>query len=64
MMIEIDDIRFAHQSDTVLDGITLDIEKGMLTSIIGPNGVGKSTLLYCMNRLIEPQRGTVLIGGR
>ena len=64
MMIDIEDIRFAYQSDTVLDGITLGIGKGMLTSIIGPNGVGKSTLLYRMNRLVEPQHGTVLVDGK
>ena len=64
MIIDIEDISFAYQSDAVLDDITLHIERGVLTSIIGPNGVGKSTLLYCMNRLIEPQSGTVLIDGK
>ncbi|WP_400202478.1 ATP-binding cassette domain-containing protein, partial [Candidatus Methanarcanum hacksteinii] len=44
-----------------LKGVTLDIRNPQLISIIGPNGVGKSTLIHCMNRILEPTRGTVFI---
>ena len=38
----------------VLNGINLEIAGQGLTAIIGPSGTGKSTLLRCINRLIEP----------
>ena len=41
----------------VLKGINLSIEGSGLTAIIGPSGTGKSTLLRCINRLIDPKIG-------
>ena len=41
----------------VLNGIDLEVAGQGLTAIIGPSGTGKSTLLRCINRLIEPTRG-------
>ena len=40
----------------VLNGIDLEVAGQGLTAIIGPSGTGKSTLLRCINRLIEPTR--------
>jgi phosphonate transport system ATP-binding protein len=48
----------------VLDGITLDFEAAGMTAIIGASGTGKSTLLRCVNRLVEPTAGEILFGGR
>jgi len=45
----------------VLKGIGLDITGDGLTAVIGPSGTGKSTLLRCVNRLIEPTRGRILL---
>lgn len=45
----------------VLKGINLDITGDGLTAVIGPSGTGKSTLLRCANRLIEPTRGRILL---
>lgn len=49
---------------TVLDDVSLDIEKGKITSLIGPNGAGKSTLLSIMSRLIPKDGGEVYIDGK
>ena len=43
----------------VLKGINLSIEGSGLTAIIGPSGTGKSTLLRCINRLIDPTQGAI-----
>lgn len=43
----------------VLKGINLSIEGSGLTAIIGPSGTGKSTLLRCINRLIDPTQGSI-----
>lgn len=48
----------------VLDGISLAFPATGLTAIIGASGTGKSTLLRCVNRLVEPTSGEILFGGR
>ncbi|MBV7483713.1 phosphonate ABC transporter ATP-binding protein [Bordetella sp. BOR01] len=45
----------------VLNGIDLHVEGQGLTAIIGPSGTGKSTLLRCVNRLIDPTRGEIVL---
>jgi D-methionine transport system ATP-binding protein len=46
----------------VLNDINLDIERGDIFGIVGFSGAGKSTLLRCLNRLEEPDSGTIRIG--
>ena len=43
----------------VLRGITLDVGSAGVTAIIGPSGTGKSTLIRCINRLVEPTSGQI-----
>ena len=47
----------------VLRGIDLAIGGRGMTAVIGPSGTGKSTLLRCINRLVEPTRGTITLEG-
>jgi len=47
----------------VLQDISLNVEPGTTTCIIGPSGSGKSTFLRCVNRLEEPTSGRIVIGG-
>lgn len=47
----------------VLAGINLDISNDGFTAIIGPSGTGKSTLLRCINRLVEPSSGRIVFEG-
>ena len=47
----------------VLNGITLDLDHGGITAIIGPSGTGKSTLIRCINRLVDPTSGEMLFDG-
>jgi len=58
------DIHLAFGRNRVLRGVDLDVKAGTAACIIGPSGSGKSTLLRAVNRLLEPDRGDVLIGGR
>jgi phosphonate transport system ATP-binding protein len=48
----------------VLRDISLDIEGRGITAIIGPSGTGKSTLIRCINRLINPTSGEILFEGK
>ncbi|WII07131.1 ABC transporter ATP-binding protein [Methanomassiliicoccales archaeon LGM-RCC1] len=63
MRLVIDGIEFGYSSLPVLKDITLDANGPQLLSIIGPNGVGKSTLIHCINRILSPNKGTVMIDG-
>lgn len=48
----------------VLKDISLSFEKSELVAIIGPSGTGKSTLIRCVNRLVEPSSGAILLDGK
>lgn len=63
MILDVDGIEFAYESTSVLDGVTLSVERGELLGVIGPNGSGKSTLLQCLNRLLEPDDGSIYVDG-
>ncbi|MDY4128351.1 ABC transporter ATP-binding protein [Peptostreptococcus porci] len=47
-----------------VDGISLEIENGKFTAIIGTSGSGKSTLLHCLAGLDKPTNGEVMLGGK
>lgn len=65
MDIEIEGLSYGYSPDIpVLHDIDLKISGPGLTCILGPNGVGKSTLVKCINRLITPDSGTITIDGR
>jgi phosphonate transport system ATP-binding protein len=48
----------------VLTDINLEVAPRGLTAVIGPSGTGKSTLIRCINRLVEPTQGEILFEGR
>jgi phosphonate transport system ATP-binding protein len=48
----------------VLRGIDLAVGTEGLTAIIGPSGTGKSTLIRCINRLVDPTSGEILFHGQ
>ncbi len=64
MRIDIENMNAGYGSNEILHDINLHLEGPGLTCIIGPNGVGKSTLIKCMNKLLTPNSGTVRINGR
>lgn len=47
----------------VLRGIDLTVKGEGVTAIIGPSGTGKSTLLRCINRLVQPTAGSIVLSG-
>jgi ABC-type multidrug transport system ATPase subunit len=48
----------------VLHDVSLVVPSGLVTALLAPSGAGKSTLLRCLNRLVAPDSGQVLLQGR
>ena len=63
MSLSVCDLTFAYKKTTVLDGVTFDAAPGELTAILGPNGVGKTTLFRCILGERKRYAGQVLLDG-
>ena len=65
MMIDVNNVSFSYgrKKSKVLDGFSMQLEKGAVYGLLGKNGTGKSTLLYLMAGLLRPQTGKVLYKG-
>ncbi|GAB7079978.1 metal ABC transporter ATP-binding protein [Megalodesulfovibrio paquesii] len=63
-VIDLNHVSFAYNGDTILDDVSLQIERGEFVVVLGPNGGGKTTLIKCLLGLLTPRRGTVKILGR
>ena len=61
--MQVKDLRFSYGEREVLKGISFETREGEFLSVLGPNGVGKSTLFRCMLGLAEPSGGSVLVNG-
>ncbi|KAA0957216.1 ATP-binding cassette domain-containing protein [Planococcus sp. ANT_H30] len=60
-MIQVRELTKLYGKKTVIENVTVDIQRGQITSFIGPNGAGKSTLLSMVSRLLDADTGEVLI---
>jgi ABC-type polar amino acid transport system ATPase subunit len=56
------DIVKYHAAARILDGASIEVERGQVAALVGPSGSGKSTLLRCINGLEEFQEGEVAVG--
>ncbi|MBR6038532.1 MAG: ATP-binding cassette domain-containing protein [Candidatus Methanomethylophilaceae archaeon] len=58
--LEVEGLGFGYSAASkVLEGISLKVSGPQLVSIIGPNGVGKSTLIYCLNKILSPSSSSI-----
>ena len=63
-ILSVRDLCAGYRNSRILDGISLDIQRGKIYSVIGPNGCGKTTLIRAMSRNLRPQSGQVLLDGK
>jgi ABC-type transport system involved in cytochrome bd biosynthesis fused ATPase/permease subunit len=58
------DFTYPARHNLVLDGVDLELRPGELLALVGPSGVGKSTVAALLLRLVEPTSGRITVGGR
>jgi len=61
MILKVNDLAFHYKSCETLENINFSIKRGETTVILGPNGVGKTTLLKCLNSILPFQSGEILV---
>jgi branched-chain amino acid transport system ATP-binding protein len=62
-MLEVTDLTVAYGGAVALDGVSLTVSEGMITTVLGANGAGKTTLVRTISGLVKPRRGGVRVGG-
>jgi subfamily B ATP-binding cassette protein MsbA len=62
--IELNDVHLSYGDHDVLRGLSFVAEPGKTTAIVGPSGAGKSTVFNLLTRLVDPNTGDVMIGGK
>ena len=62
-VIEFENISLAYGNRLILDNINFKINEGQIFGMLGPNGVGKSTIFNLITGLVTPQNGKIKIGG-
>ena len=61
--VEFDNISLAYGERLILDNINFKINEGQILGMLGPNGVGKSTIFNLITGLISPKSGKIIMGG-
>ena len=64
-MVKIDNMAFSYSRGgrKILDGVSVDLHQAQCLAVLGNNGAGKSTLLKCVDHILKPQQGAVLVDG-
>lgn len=63
-LLQVHNIKKVYGKEEVLKGISFSLDKGEVLAIIGSSGGGKTTLLRCLNQLVEPDEGTIMVNDK
>ena len=63
-IIEFDNVSLAYGDRMILENISFKINEGQIFGMLGPNGVGKSTIFNLITGLINPRSGKIFINGK
>lgn len=62
-VVKICDLHFSYENKPILSGVNLSVQAGKITAILGPSGVGKTSILRLIGAQLTPNAGTVLVNG-
>ncbi|MFK7893709.1 MAG: ABC transporter ATP-binding protein [Granulosicoccus sp.] len=62
-IVQINDLHFSRGSKHIFRGLDLSIPRGRITTILGPSGTGKTTLLKIIGGQLKPSQGTIMVDG-
>lgn len=63
-MLNIEDLHFSYGNQKVLNGLSVRIKSGAITTLLGANGCGKTTLLQILTKNLRPDSGKILLDGQ
>lgn len=63
-LVEVDNLVFSRGERTIYDGISIRVPKGKITAVMGPSGIGKTTLLKLIGRQLTPDSGDIRFDGQ
>ncbi len=63
-IIETRSLCYSYGGENAVDNLSLDFERGKVTSLLGANGAGKSTLFLMLNGILKPKSGEVFVNGK
>jgi iron complex transport system ATP-binding protein len=59
--LKVKNVKFGYSSTPVLENISMELDRSEVVGIVGPNGAGKSTLIRCIDRILTPRGGSILL---
>ena len=62
--LKVKDVAFSYANVPVLKDVSIAVDKTEFFGVLGPNGAGKSTLLKCIDRILSPQKGSIVLDGQ
>lgn len=62
--LSVQDLSFGYGKKPIFEHLDLEVEKGQIFCLVGPNGCGKTTLQHCILNFLRPQSGKILLDGR
>nr|WP_282444704.1 ATP-binding cassette domain-containing protein [Idiomarina sp. ATCH4] len=63
-MVELKNLTFSHGTHPVYDGLSLAVPKGKMVAVMGPSGIGKTTLLRLVGGQLKPESGSIKVAGQ
>ena len=63
-IIKLENISLSFKNRSVLENISFNLNQGQILGLLGPNGVGKSTIFNIITGLLKPNHGSIIIGGK
>ena len=62
-MLKVEDLHTYYGNSYILQGVSLEIEKGAVVTLLGRNGMGKSTTIKSVMGLVTPRAGRIVLNG-